>query len=125
MCMLQAENLIVGAPCGIMDQLACSLGREGELLAILCQPGHVVGRLPIPSGLRFWALDSGAYHSVAGDVYSRVRTAAFMGLQYVKRGLQVRVCVSRLYLGNAVDWHTRIKAGDRLQRSTVSNALLQ
>lgn len=91
---VQAENLIVGAPCGVMDQLACSLGQEGELLAILCQPGQVVGHLPIPNGLKFWAIDSGAYHSVAGDSYSRVRTAAFMGLQYVKQAMQVWDSVS-------------------------------
>lgn len=73
-----------------MDQMACSLGQQDELLAVLCQPGQIVGRLPVPAGLKFWAVDSGAYHSVAGDSYSRVRTAAFMGLQYVKRAVQVR-----------------------------------
>lgn len=76
-----------------MDQLACSLGQEGELLAVLCQPSNILGHLPIPTGLKFWAIDSGAYHSVAGDNYSRVRAAAFMGLQYVKQAMQVWDCV--------------------------------
>jgi len=32
----KVENLIVGAPCGIMDQLASYLGSENRLLPILC-----------------------------------------------------------------------------------------
>ena len=35
------ENNVVGAPCGIMDQMASALGRENELLAISCQPARV------------------------------------------------------------------------------------
>ena len=35
-----AENQIVGAPCGIMDQMTSALGRENELLALRCQPAH-------------------------------------------------------------------------------------
>ena len=31
------ENLVVGAPCGIMDQMASALGRRGQLLSLLCR----------------------------------------------------------------------------------------
>src|SRR6185436_20897713 len=34
----QAENLVVGAPCGVMDQMASICGEPGRLLALLCQP---------------------------------------------------------------------------------------
>mgnify|MGYP000007271892 CR=1 FL=1 len=34
----QVENTLVGAPCGIMDQLSSYLGNENKLLPILCQP---------------------------------------------------------------------------------------
>ena len=30
------ENFAVGSPCGIMDQVACSCGREGQLLPVWC-----------------------------------------------------------------------------------------
>ena len=31
------ENRVVGAPCGVMDQMASLLGRANKLLALLCQ----------------------------------------------------------------------------------------
>ena len=43
-----AENTIVGAACGIMDQMTSALGRENELLALRCQPATVEGFVPIP-----------------------------------------------------------------------------
>ncbi len=35
-----AENHVVGAPCGIMDQIAITNGRHGKLTHILCRPGE-------------------------------------------------------------------------------------
>lgn len=35
-----AENHVVGAPCGIMDQIAIASGRKGSLTHILCRPGR-------------------------------------------------------------------------------------
>lgn len=75
----QVENAIVGAPCGLMDQLACYLGEPNKLLPILCQPDRVQEPISIPAGISFIGLDSGIRHSVAGASYSDVRCAAFMG----------------------------------------------
>ena len=36
----RAENLVVGAPCGVMDQMTCVFGDRG-LLALLCQPAEL------------------------------------------------------------------------------------
>ena len=37
----QVENVIVGAPCGVMDQDAASIcGEAGSLMALLCQPAE-------------------------------------------------------------------------------------
>ena len=36
---LQVENCVVGAPCGIMDQMAAALGHAGSLLALHIYPG--------------------------------------------------------------------------------------
>lgn len=33
----QVENYVVGAPCGVMDQMASACGEENKLLAMVCQ----------------------------------------------------------------------------------------
>ena len=73
------ENRVVGAPCGIMDQMTSALGRSDQLLALLCQPADVQGYREIPSSIRFWGIDSGIRHAVSGADYGSVRTGAFMG----------------------------------------------
>ncbi|MEZ6197146.1 MAG: galactokinase family protein [Planctomycetota bacterium] len=50
----RAENEIVGAPCGIMDQMASALGRERELLALTCQPARIEGYRSLPDSLAVW-----------------------------------------------------------------------
>ena len=35
------ENNIVGAPCGVMDQIAVCCGTAGSLISLLCQPAHI------------------------------------------------------------------------------------
>ncbi|KAL6765942.1 galactokinase-like protein [Haematococcus lacustris] len=77
----RVENLVVGAPCGIMDQMASALGEEGALLALLCQPAEVQGCVALPSHLSVWGVDSGLRHSVGGADYDSVRAGAFMGLK--------------------------------------------
>ena len=42
----EAENHVVGAPCGIMDQVAVALGTPGAVLPILCRPASVGGPGP-------------------------------------------------------------------------------
>jgi L-arabinokinase len=74
-----AENHVVGAPCGIMDQMTAALGRAGQLMALLCQPAEVQGFVPVPPSIRFWGIDSGIRHAVSGSDYTSVRTGAFMG----------------------------------------------
>ncbi|MFO1050759.1 MAG: galactokinase family protein [Planctomycetota bacterium] len=76
-----AENLIAGAPCGAMDQITSQCGRADRLLQILCRPAGIEGHVAIPGGVRFFGIDSGTRHSVAGNSYADVRTAAFMGLR--------------------------------------------
>jgi L-arabinokinase len=75
----RAENFVVGAPCGIMDQMASALGEEDAFLALLCQPAAVQGSVRHPSGAAFWGIDSGIRHAVSGSDYTSVRTGAFMG----------------------------------------------
>jgi galactokinase len=73
------ENRVVGAACGVMDQMTASCGAAGQLLALLCQPAELVGTLPVPEDLEIWGIDSGVRHAVSGSDYTSVRVAAFMG----------------------------------------------
>jgi L-arabinokinase len=75
----QVENLIVGAPCGVMDQMTSICGEAGSLMALLCQPAEFRGSVPMPDALRVWGIDSGIRHAVTGADYGAVRVGAFMG----------------------------------------------
>jgi len=76
-----AENLVAGAPCGVMDQMTCVFGEPSALLALLCQPAELQASVPLPGDVAFWGLDSGERHAVGGSDYRAVRTGAFMGLR--------------------------------------------
>lgn len=80
----RAENLIVGAPCGIMDQVTSALGRENALIVLKCQPHDLLGTQHVPSGWRFLGLDSRVKHSVGGAAYTKARVGAFMGLKIIQ-----------------------------------------
>jgi galactokinase len=75
----RVENLLVGAPCGLMDQLSCYFAKPNTLLPITCQPDSVHEPMNIPADFHFIGIDSGVRHSVGGSSYSDVRCAAFMG----------------------------------------------
>jgi L-arabinokinase len=75
----QAENRVVGAPCGIMDQVSCSFGQAGNLLQMVCQPHELQPSVRLPEGTRVVGINSGVKHSVGGGMYGRTRCAAFMG----------------------------------------------
>ena len=75
----QAENRIVGAPCGLMDQLAAGHGRTGSLLPILCRPDILRRPVPLPPGVAVVGWASGVQHAVAASPYATARTATFMG----------------------------------------------
>lgn len=73
------ENLVVGAPCGIMDQMTSACGEANRLLALLCQPAQILGHVQLPADLEVWGVDSGIRHEVSGADYGAVRVATFMG----------------------------------------------
>jgi galactokinase len=75
----RAENLVVGAPCGVMDQMAVICGRAGHLMALLCQPAELREPVRLPSHLAVCGIDSGIRHAVSGSDYTAVRIGAFMG----------------------------------------------
>jgi L-arabinokinase len=87
----RVENLIAGAPCGLMDQLASYFGEPDKLLPIVCQPDKIETTLPLPDGIKFIGIDSGVRHSVSGASYSDVRCAAFMGYSIIAQLLGVDI----------------------------------
>lgn len=79
----QVENRIVGAPCGIMDQVTSCCGEPGALLRLLCQPHELQLPLKLPEGIRVIGINSNVKHSVGGGMYGITRCAAFMGHQII------------------------------------------
>lgn len=81
------ENAIVGAPCGLMDQLTCSCGAHGSILPILCQPDKTLPAVILPEDMLIVGWPSGVKHSVGGHSYGVARTAAFMGKAILEKSL--------------------------------------
>jgi L-arabinokinase len=77
------ENRVVGAPCGVMDQMTAACGEADHLLALLCQPAEIQGSVRVPEEIAFWGIDSGIRHSVSGADYGSVRVGAFMGYRII------------------------------------------
>lgn len=75
----RAENEVVGAPCGLMDQLASAYGQPNALLPILCRPDILEGSISLPEGLVVVGWPSGVKHAVSDSPYATARAAAFMG----------------------------------------------
>ena len=73
------ENQVVGAPCGIMDQVSSTFCETGKLMRMVCQPHEVKEPVPLPAGVRAIGINSNVKHSVGGGQYGKTRCAAFMG----------------------------------------------
>ncbi|TXT65664.1 MAG: hypothetical protein BAJALOKI1v1_400014 [Promethearchaeota archaeon] len=82
------ENELVGAPCGIMDQVTCILGVKDTLIKLQCQPHTFLGRLAVPEGCQFLGINSNVKHSVGGKRYKSARIGAFMGHKIITHKMQ-------------------------------------
>jgi L-arabinokinase len=87
----RVENLVVGAPCGVMDQMTSVCGEENQLLEMRCQPAQLLGTIELPRDLAVWGLDSGVRHSVGGGDYGSVRAGTFMGYRIIADVAGLRV----------------------------------
>jgi galactokinase len=81
----QAENLVVGAPCGVMDQMTAVLGQPDQLMALLCQPAELKGGVALPDDTSVWGIDSGIRHAVSGDDYTLGKSRGFYGVSDTRR----------------------------------------
>jgi L-arabinokinase len=120
----RVENTIVGAACGVMDQVASNCGREGMLLSMVCQPAEIGDPLTIPAGLDVWGIDSGVRHSVSGSDYSSVRAAAFMGYRMIVEAAGEPVSWNG-YLANIPVEEYESKFGDVFPESMMGEEFLK
>ncbi len=97
----RTENLLVGAPCGLMDQLTSYFGESRKFLPIVCQPDLVEKSIPIPEDIFFFGIDSGVRHSVGGSSYADVRCATFMGYTIIAQTLGA----NRKDINKAIEQH--------------------
>ena len=79
----RVENLVVGAPCGVMDQMTAACGEANQLLSLICQPAELQASIKLPEELAVWGLDSGKAHSIGGGDYGSVRAGTFMGFRII------------------------------------------
>jgi galactokinase len=84
----RAEVELVGAPVGVMDQMASSLGEAGSAL-FLDTRSLAHERVPLPPELDLVVLDSGVKHSHAGGDYRLrraecERAAALLGVRQLR-----------------------------------------
>jgi L-arabinokinase len=110
----KVENLVVGAPCGVMDQMTAACGEANRLLALLCQPAELQGTVAIPDELAVWGIDSGIRHSVSGADYGSVRVGAFMGYRMMAAMAGLKV--------DATDTPGRVRIADPRWLGYVANA---
>jgi galactokinase len=69
----KAESEFAGVPCGIMDQFVSALGLRDHALLLDCR-SLAYEAVPLPTGLRVVACDTGVRRQLAGSEY-RVRRA--------------------------------------------------
>jgi galactokinase len=72
----RVETEFVGVPVGIMDQMACSLGREHEALFIDTRT-LAIERIPLPSSIELIVIDSGMAHKHSGGGYAARKRESF------------------------------------------------
>lgn len=90
----QVENEVVGAACGVMDQMVAVSGQADELLALRCQPCEVEDSVAVPQELEFIGVDSGVRHAVGGADYTSVRIGAFLGARMLQEESDWRGCLA-------------------------------
>jgi galactokinase len=91
----KVENLVAGAPCGVMDQMVSACGRTNRLLALLCRPAELKEFVSIPDGVVIAGFDSGVRHAVTAAAYGDVRAGAFMGYRMIADFAKLRVSAPR------------------------------
>jgi galactokinase len=70
----KAENVYVGMNCGLMDQFASAVSREGCALLLDCR-SLAIQPVPVPAGAAVVVMDTGARRRLAASAYNDRRAA--------------------------------------------------
>jgi galactokinase len=70
----RAENLYCGMQCGILDQMACALGRPGEALLLDCRTNGFE-HVPVPETFRLAVVHCGQTRRLVEGAYNERRAA--------------------------------------------------
>ena len=109
------ENRIVGAPCGIMDQVTAAAGTSTKILSILCQPDKILELVSCPLNVSFVGIYTRVHRSTTSTAYIDTRTGTFMGLTILKAAFS-----SEAKLGSSEGDHAR-KISDALANNYLCN----
>jgi galactokinase len=77
------ENKIVGAPTGITNHVAVTLGQKNSAMVLRCQPHELQRMFSLPSGLQWVGIYSGVSHAQKESRYRDLRIASFMGKKII------------------------------------------
>ena len=86
----KAENLFVGAPCGIMDMYAATMAKRGHALLLDCRCNRATPiRMPSAGEASLLIADTGVKHELATSAYAErratcERTAAILGVSSLR-----------------------------------------
>ncbi|MDO8421523.1 MAG: galactokinase [Parvibaculum sp.] len=70
----RAENQYCGVQCGILDQMACAVGRAGEALLLDCR-SNKTRNVSVPSSFHFAVIHCGQERRLVDGVYNERRTS--------------------------------------------------
>ena len=98
-----AENEVVGAPCGLMDQLAAAYGKAGSLLQILCRPDIVQPAIPLPKGAMVAGWARGV--AVSGSPQAHARAATLAGKRMFEQSLKRQWAFAAQIPPSLFHWH--------------------
>ncbi len=70
-----AEHTFAGVPCGLMDQAAAALCREGHALLLDCRDPAKRRQVRVPAEAAFLVVDTGVKHALGDGAYARLRAA--------------------------------------------------
>jgi len=114
----RAELRAVGVPCGILDQAACLLGRDGFALLLDCATlAHEL--VPVPPAAALLVVDSGVERSLENTAYAQRRAELERALELVSAERSTAVeqedlagldGVSRRRLRHVVTENERVRA---------------
>ena len=76
------ESIIAESACGIMDQIAVTLGEQGRLLPLVCQHCLPQPLVRLPDELALWGVAAGG-SADGGAGQEAARVAAFMGYKLI------------------------------------------